>query len=125
MIRTAIVAIGVALIFSLPAKAQRVDERRGQRLYLQCQACHSMRPGEPHKIGPNLAGIVEAPAASRPGYVYSRALKASGLRWDQVTLDRWLTSPAKTVPGNKMIYPGMKSAADRAALIAYLRRASR
>lgn len=118
-----IAASGAAtLAAALPANAAASDARVGQRLYLQCQACHSLRPGEPHKIGPNLASIVDAPAASRSGYTYSKALKESGLRWDEATLNLWLASPARTVPGNKMIFGGMSSAADRAALIAYLRK---
>lgn len=114
-----------AAVVALPAKTQVADERRGQRLFLQCQACHSLQPGEPHKIGPNLSGIVGATAATRPGYSYSKALKSSGLRWDPVTLDRFLAAPTRTVPGNKMIYSGMTLASDRAALISHLRQPRR
>ena len=97
----------------------------GQRLFLQCQACHSLARGAPHKVGPNLYGTIGAPAASRPGYAYSAALKNSGIRWDDATLDRWLERPSAVVRGNKMIYNGMARPEQRRALIGYLKKASR
>ncbi len=97
----------------------------GQRLFLQCQACHSLKRGEPHKVGPNLAGTIGASAATRPGYAYSAALKQAGVRWDDATLDRWLQRPAQVVPGNKMIYAGMPRPDDRRALIAHLKKTAR
>jgi cytochrome c len=97
----------------------------GQRLYVQCQACHSIRKGEPHKIGPNLNGVIGSPAASRPGYAYSKALKDAKLVWDDATLDRWLARPSAVAPGNKMVFAGIADPARRKALIAYMRRAGR
>ena len=44
------------------------------------------------------------------GYAYSPALKASGLTWDRQTLDAWLTSPQKKVPGTKMPFAGSTGA---------------
>ena len=71
-------------------------------------------------IGPSLHGIVGKPAASVAGFTYSNALKASGLTWDAATLDAWLASPAKLVPGNKMIFTGQYDAARRKEVIDYL-----
>ena len=110
------------LAFASPAPAQ-IDP--GQRLFVQCQACHSIRKGEPHKIGPNLNGVAGAPAASRPGYAYSKPLKEAKLSWDDATLDRWLARPSAVVPGNKMVFAGISDPAKRKALIAYMRRAGR
>lgn len=97
----------------------------GHRLYVQCQACHSIRKGEPHKIGPNLSGVAGSPAASRPDYAYSKALKEAKLTWDDATLDRWLARPSALVPGNKMVFAGIADPAKRKALIAFMRRAGR
>lgn len=116
--------IAVVALVALPATASaQVDP--GARLFVQCQACHSIRKGEPHKIGPNLFGVAGAPAASRPGYSYSKALVNARLVWTQETLDRWLTRPSALVSGNKMVFAGMADARQRQALIAYLWRARR
>ena len=61
------------------------------------------------------------PAAARPGFVYSTALKQSKIVWTDAALDRWIQQPAKMVPGNKMFYPGMADPANRATVIASLK----
>ncbi|MGC2069829.1 MAG: copper-containing nitrite reductase, partial [Pseudolabrys sp.] len=55
-----------------------------------------------------------------PNYVYSEALRGSGLTWDEGTLDRYLLDPQKLVPGNKMPFPGMRTENERRDVIAYL-----
>jgi nitrite reductase (NO-forming) len=67
-----------------------------------------------------LAGIVGKKAASVPGFNYSTAMKSSNLTWDKATLDAYLTDPQKTVPGNKMPFPGLKTDNERNRLIAYM-----
>ena len=88
--------------------------------FAQCVACHAVEPGR-NGIGPTLAGVFGRQAAALPGFAYSPALKQSGLTWDEPTLDRWLEAPAQTVPGNRMIYAGMRDPAARGAVIAYLK----
>jgi nitrite reductase (NO-forming) len=104
-----------------PASAGNVvgDAARGQQVYKKCQACHSLEPGK-NGLGPSLAGIVGQKAADVPNYNFSAAMKSSGLTWDVATLDRYLTDPQKVVPGNKMPFPGLKTEAERSAVIAYL-----
>jgi cytochrome c len=55
-----------------------------------------------------------------PGFSYSEANLRSGLTWDPATLDRYLSSPQKIVPGTLMTYPGLKNPQQRAAIIGYL-----
>jgi len=105
-----------------PSAAQ---EARGKRLFLQCQACHTLEKGAPHKVGPNLHAFVGKPPAKQAGYKYSPALANAKIVWDEATLDRWLARPSAVVPGNKMVYGGMAKPEDRKALIAYLREATR
>ena len=88
--------------------------------YAQCAACHSVEPGK-HGIGPSLHGVYGTKAGDIPGYVFSEKLKASGLTWDDATLDQWLAGPMKMVPGTKMSYAGMSDPAKRAAIITYLK----
>ncbi len=88
--------------------------------YAQCAACHSVEPGK-HGIGPSLHGVYGTKAGDIPGYAFSDKLKASGLTWDDATLDKWLAGPMKMVPGTKMSYAGMSDPAKRAEIIAYLK----
>ncbi len=48
-------------------------------------------------------------------------MKASGLKWDDATLDAYLADPQKIVPGTKMSFGGIKDAAKRKAVIEYLK----
>ena len=118
-------ALALALGVTAAATSAHAAGDPGRRLFLQCQSCHAIAAGEPHKVGPNLHGVMGAAAASRPGYAYSPALKGAGLVWDDATMDRWLAKPTAVVAASKMLYPGMPAAADRQALIAYLKSASR
>jgi cytochrome c len=118
-----------ALLFgaciSAPAIGSAAPADRGKRLFIQCQACHSVAPGAAHKVGPNLNGVVNARAGTRPGYAYSPALAKSRLVWDDKTLDRFLQKPSAVVPGTKMVFTGMRNPQDRQAVIAYMKRGGR
>ena len=48
-------------------------------------------------------------------------MKKSGLTWNEDTLAQYLRAPDKTVPGTKMVFPGVASDQDLANLIAYLK----
>lgn len=115
----------VALLLPAAAAVAQTPPPRGAVLFLQCRSCHSIKPGEPHKIGPNLSGVAGAPAASRPGYAYSPALAAAKVRWSDERLDAFLAAPASVVPGTKMAFAGLKRPEDRAALIQFLKAAPR
>lgn len=85
-----------------------------------CKSCHAVEKGKT-LIGPSLAGIVGTKAGDMPGYEASPALKASGLTWDEATLDKWLENPMKLVPGTRMTYAGQADPAKRQEIIAYLK----
>jgi cytochrome c len=97
--------------------ALKGDPARGEVLYQGCMDCHSIDKDD---VGPRHRGVVGRRAASIAGYDYSKALKSSGLTWDEATLDRWLTDPSALVPGTKMFYEVDKPQ-DRADLIAFLK----
>lgn len=100
------------------------DPEAGKQLFIYCQACHSVADGGMNKVGPNLYGIYGRAAAAGEGFVYSAALQAAGITWDDAALDGWLTSPATAVSGTTMIFAGIKNPKQRADLIAYLRQAT-
>lgn len=87
----------------------------------QCAVCHAVKPGGPKKLGPELRGIVGAPVAAKPGFAYSKALKEMGGVWTDARLDAYLLQPSKTVAGTTMVFPGLKDAKARAAVIGYLK----
>jgi cytochrome c len=98
-----------------PATAQKARPTA----FAQCAGCHATEAGK-NLFGPSLAGVSGRRAGSLPSYTYSPALKSSGLTWNAKTLDRWLTSPRKTVPGTKMPFNGIQDAKSRGQVIAYL-----
>ena len=104
-------------VWPAAARAQEPPDaaqvQRGQRVFMYCSACHSLQPGQGDKIGPVLAGVVGAHAASRGDYDYSQALRQSGVVWTEENLE----------PGTKMAFIGLPKPEDRAAVIAYLQAA--
>lgn len=101
------------------------DERaaaiRGGAVFRVCAACHSIEQGGPDLDGPNLWGVVGAPVAERRArYAYTQALRDVGGTWTRRRLDTWLKDPAAFAPGTSMLFPGLRSARDRADVIAFL-----
>jgi cytochrome c len=93
----------------------------GEAIFKRCAACHKVGAGAVNGLGPQLNGISGRAVASVAGFTYSNAMKAKGGVWDDASLDAYLTSPAKWVPGTKMAFAGLGDAAERKALIEYLK----
>ncbi len=104
---------------SLPARAAG-DVDKGKDVFAtECAECHSAREGK-NKKGPSMFAVVGRKAASVPDATYSDALKGSGILWTPDKIDAYVSAPKKLVPGGKMKYDGLASAAERADLLAYL-----
>jgi len=88
--------------------------------FKQCAICHKVEPGK-HGLGPSLANVFGAKAGEAAGFRYSPAMAAADLTWNQATLDRYLDNPQAVVPGTTMAFAGVKDAAKRAEIIAYLK----
>ncbi|MEZ5565305.1 MAG: cytochrome c family protein [Gammaproteobacteria bacterium] len=97
------------------------DPAKGKVQFLQCRACHSLEAAGPNKVGPNLHGLFGKKAGFAPGFNYSDALKNSGVVWSAETLDHWFERPSELIPGNHMVFVGIRNPGDRANLIAYLK----
>ena len=95
--------------------------QNGQKVFGKCAACHSIEPGGPNKVGPNLAGVVGRPKASHAGFNYSDAMKTKGGDWTYADLVSFLYKPKGFVPGTKMIFNGVADPVELADLVAYLR----
>ncbi|MGI9434123.1 MAG: c-type cytochrome [Geminicoccaceae bacterium] len=99
-----------------------IDLTNGEKLFKKCRQCHTIKAGET-KIGPSLAGVVGRRPGAIEGFGYSQSMiefGAAGTIWNTATLDAYLTQPRNLVQQTKMVFPGLRRAADRADLIAYL-----
>jgi cytochrome c len=119
------VAIASVLIAVAPGMALADgNAARGERVYQNCAACHSLEPGR-NMTGPSLTNLWNRKAGTQQDFTrYSPALSASGIEWNDHTLDAWLTDPQHLIPGNTMTFPGIKDAQTRADLLAFLRQAT-
>lgn len=113
-------AILGAVILAIPAPAWADAKAGGAVFKRECAQCHSTRRGE-ILTGPSLAGVVGRAAGSSPNFVYSAALKKSGLSWTPQTLEVFIAQPRKMVRGILMTSPGVADPVQRADLIVYLK----
>lgn len=96
------------------------DAVAGKRIFLQCQACHSLKEGE-NRVGPSLYGIVGATAAHLPDFNYSNANRNSGIVWSEEKLFEYLKNPRAMVPGTSMAFAGISDPQKRADVVAFLK----
>src|SRR4051812_43624429 len=108
-----IMLVAVLTILSLQRAHAEGDASRGEKLYQNCNACHALEPNR-NLTGPSLAGVVGRKAGGLDSFTrYSDPLKSSGIVWDEKSLDAWLADPRHLVPGNEMIFPGIKNSQQR------------
>ncbi len=117
--------IALALVGTLVAAGAHAQAVDGAKVFIKCMVCHASPDKPPqNRIGPALHGVVGRKAGTYAGFSYSPAMKAFGKVWTPQLLDTYLTKPQAVVKGTKMSFPGLPSAADRAAVIAYLKKYS-
>ena len=111
--------MGTSLLLAGPVLAGDIEA--GEKVFKKCKACH-YADREKHKTGPHLVDIMRRTAGSLEDYKkYSKAMKASGIVWDDTTLADYLRAPKKYVKGTKMAFVGLKKDADIENVIAYLK----
>jgi cytochrome c len=97
----------------------------GAEVFRACIACHALRPDEGNRAGPTLAGIFGRRIATLRGYNFSPALKMLDIVWTPETVSKLFeVGPAAFTPGTKMPEQRIGSAADRAALVNFLKKAT-
>lgn len=114
-------ACTIAMAMPLTPALAASDAVNGAKLYQgKCLACHSMDENE---FGPRHRGVFNRKAGAVADYEYSKALKASGVVWNEKNLNLWLSGPEKFIPGQQMNV-AVPLEQDRLDLIAYLKQAS-
>ena len=94
-----------------------MDVTAGEQIYTQCTGCHAP---DYNRTGPKHCGISGRAAGGVKNFDYTKAMAGSGIIWTSETLDEFLISPFKMVPGTSMGFAGIPSALERQQLIAYL-----
>jgi cytochrome c len=111
----------LAILISTGAVHADGDAEKGKIVFKKCLACHRIGPGAGTLVGPELNGIIGRKAASIEGYSYSKAMRNSGVTWDEATLTQYLRGPRAMIPGINMTFPGLPKDQDIADVIAYLK----
>lgn len=112
--------LAACIMVAVPTAASAQDPEAGKNVFKKCAPCHAVGPGAKNKVGPHLNGVIGRAAGSLEGFKYSDAMKDSGITWDQGTFVEYIADPKTTIPGNKMIFSGVKDEIDRDDLFAYV-----
>jgi cytochrome c len=116
-------ALGFAAVVILAAtgSASAQDLAAGENSFKKCLPCHSVGADAKNKVGPVLNGLEGRNSGSIEGYSYTDANKNSGITWSEDTFKEYITDPRAKIPGTKMVFAGIKSENEKAALWAYLK----
>lgn len=114
-----VLALGMIAVLPTMAVAEG-DAEAGKAVFNKCLACHENKEGK-NKVGPTLKGVVGRAAGAVEGFAYSDPMKNYGKTWDDATLAAYITDPKGAIPGNKMVFPGVKDAGEVENLIAFLK----
>lgn len=125
---TRFIAAGVAVVVALGLTAgcsKSAGDRAATKpqpqptAFADCARCHQVGPGV-HDVGPSLWGLSERRAGSALGYSFSPALSGAGFTWDRQRLAAFLHDPHKTLPGTRMLYPGLEDTKEAEAVADYV-----
>jgi cytochrome c len=110
---------GAGLLSTVSASAQ--DIAAGEKVFVQCKACHQIGENAKNAVGPILNGLFGRKAGTIEGYSYSSANKNSGITWDEATFREYIKDPKAKIPGTKMAFPGLKDPKQIDDVVAYLK----
>ena len=100
--------LALALLAGLPVAAQAQDAEAGKAVFNVCKACHAIGEGAKNQVGPVLNGLIGRKSGSIADFAYSDAMKNSNLTWDETTFAEYIANPKGKIPGNKMLFAGLK-----------------
>ena len=112
--------LALAFAAGLPVAAQAQDAEAGKAVFNVCKACHSVEDGA-KGVGPNLKGVIGRKSGAVEGFTYSEAMKNSSLTWDDASFSEYIANPKAKVPGNKMVFAGIKDEQKVKDLLAFLK----
>ena len=113
--------VEVAAVVPIGVRLAEADVAAGKKAAKKCAICHTFDNGGKAKLGPNLWNVVGAAKAGSSDFSYSSVLAGLGGEWTYEDLDAFLEKPKAFAKGTKMAFPGIKSAGQRADVIAFLR----
>ena len=110
--------------YATPRPTPAADQLAAQVAdFTWCRFCHTLKSGDPHRVGPNLHRILGRPAASSAGFAYSAAFvmaRENGLVWTPENIDSFIANPHGYVPANRMRYEAVTDEAARRRIVEYL-----
>lgn len=112
-----------ALVAAGPASAEGKAEE-GKKVFNQCKACHSVEAGK-NGVGPSLKGVIGRKSGTVDGFKYSDQMKNANIVWNDDALAKYLKNPKEFIPGNKMVFVGLKKESQIEDVIAYLKDAAK
>lgn len=96
------------------------DAEKGAAIFkAKCGFCHAIKAGA-HKMGPSMAGIYGMKAGTTD-YDRYLGLTDADFEWNDETLDGFLKNPREFLGRGTTMPTAIRSARDRAHLIAYLK----
>lgn len=117
-------AAAAAAVAPIAERLTKADAAKGEGIAKQCATCHGFKADGPAPSnGPRLNGIVGRAKGSTAFGGYSAAMKeraAKGEKWDEASIDAFVTNPKSYLPGTSMGFAGLGNPERRADLIAYL-----
>ena len=96
------------------------DATKGKAVFARCAICHNVEKDGGNGVGPNLFGIVGRKSGTAEGFNYSAAMKNAHITWTEDNLAKYISGPAKMVPGNKMAFGGIAQKSQIADVVEYL-----
>ena len=118
---TKIFSVACVILAGSAAGALAQDLAAGETSFKKCLPCHRVGPDAKNLVGPVLNGLEGRKSGTIEGYNYSEANKNSGITWNEETFKEYITDPRAKIPGTKMVFAGIKSENEKAALWAYLK----
>src|SRR5262245_49587584 len=88
----AIVSLAAGLLIGsgVARAVEAGDPAAGKKVFVKCQACHSVEAGV-NKVGPSLHGIIGRASGAEADFNYSDAMKSANVHWTPEVLDQYLT----------------------------------